>query len=218
MKKYKYLLWDLDGTIINSFEGITRSFAYALESYGIKVNDYNELRPVLGPPLRDAFMDMYGFDEEKAIEAVEKYRERYTVKFLEESEVYPGIDVILQKLCEEGFHNVLATAKPEKFAGALLDHFDLSRYFSFITGATMDKSRDSKEKVLQHIISELGIADASQAVMIGDRKYDLCGADAFGIDGIGVLYGFGSEEELKSCPHVFLAKSADEVYNYISKF
>ncbi len=215
MKKYKYLFWDLDGTIINSFEGITRSFAYALEHYGIHVEDMTELMPVLGPPLRDSFMDMYGFSEQKATEAVAKYRERYVTRFLAESALYPDIDKTIQKLCDSGYQNILATAKPEGFARSLLEYYKLDGYFSFITGASMDKSRDSKIKILEYIISKLNIQNTSDIVMIGDRKYDLCGAHSFGIDGIGVLYGFGSREELEQCPHVYLAKDAIDLYNYI---
>lgn len=217
MKKYKYLLWDLDGTIVNTFEGITRSFAYALGYFNIHVTDLNELRPVIGPPLLDAFMSLYGFSEEQATEGVVRYRERYVNHFLEESELYDGIKETLRALSEEGFKNVLATAKPEHFAHSLLDHYGLSDYFAFITGATMDKSRNSKIKVLQHIIDTLKIDDVSEAVMIGDREFDLCGAANFGIDAIGVLYGFGSREELSNSPHIYLAKDAKDLYNYIAR-
>lgn len=215
MSKYKYLFFDLDGTIIDSFDSVTRCFAYALESYGIYVKDLNELKPILGPPLLDAFISLYGFSEEEAVKAVAKYRERYIHTYVIESKIYDGIKDVLSKLCKKGYKLVLATSKPEKYARTIIDHYDISKYFYFITGATMDKTRDSKTKVLEYILSEIKPDDISEIVMIGDRKFDLLGAEKFGIDGIGVLYGYGDREELENCPHVFLAKSPEDLYNYI---
>ncbi len=217
MKKYKYLFWDLDGTIVNTFEGITRSFAYALDSFGIHVDDMNDLRPVIGPPLVDSFMTLYGFSEDDAILAVEKYRERYNNTYVEESKLYDGIKETIQNLASDGFKIVLATAKPQHFADGLLTHYGLAESFSYIAGASLDKSRNSKTKVLAHIIDTLAIGNISEVVMIGDREFDLKGAAAFGIDAIGVLYGFGSHEELSSSPHIYLAKDAKDLYNYISQ-
>ena len=217
MKDYKYLFWDLDGTIVNTFEGITRSFAYALDSYGIHVDDMNDLRPVIGPPLVDCFMNLYGFSEADATMAVEKYRERYNHTYVQESALYDGIKETIQKLSSLGFSHVLATAKPQHFADGLLTHYGLADSFSYIAGASLDKSRNSKTKVLAHIIDTLGITDMSEAVMIGDREFDLKGADSFGIDAIGVLYGFGSHEELSASPHIYLAKDAKDLYNYITR-
>lgn len=217
MKKYKYLLFDLDGTIFDTFQGITRSFAYALDYYGIHIDDLKELSPVIGPPLYDCFVSMFGFDHQKALDAVAKYRERYNVKFIEESRLYPGIKEVLEKLSNEGFSLVLATSKPEHFAVDLLKHYHIFKYFTFVGCASLDKSRDTKNKVLEYIIQELGIEDKSQAVMIGDRKFDLLGAASFGIDAIGVHYGFAPQGELENCPHVYLAKNVEELYNYISR-
>lgn len=217
MAKYKYLFFDLDGTIINTFEGVTRSFAYALESYGIRVSSLEELRPVLGPPLRDAFMNMYGFEEADAVDAVEKYRERYNNRFIAESELYPGIADTLKKLFSDGFVMAVATAKPEHFALPLLEHYGLKDYFHCIAGATLDKSRDSKKAVLAYLIDKLKITDNSEVLMIGDRKYDMEGAAHFGIDGMGVLYGFGSREEMEASPHVLLADDAADLYRKVTR-
>ena len=215
MKHYKYLLWDLDGTIVNTFEGITKSFAYALDSFGIKVNDLNELSCVIGPPLLDAFIDFYGFSEEDAHKGVEKYRERYNNTYVGESALYDGIKETIQNLSRLGYKHVLATAKPQHFAEGLLSHYGLIDEFHLVVGATLDKSRNNKIKVLEHIISTLGESDMSKMVMIGDREFDLLGADHFGIEAIGVLYGFGSYEELSSSPNIFLAKDAKDLYNYL---
>ena len=215
MKHYKYLLWDLDGTIVNTFEGITKSFAFALESFGIKVDDLGELSCVIGPPLLDAFMNFYGFSESDAHVGVEKYRERYNKTYVEESALYDGIKETIKKLSSLGYMHVLATAKPQHFAEGLLSHYGLSDEFHLIVGATLDKSRNNKIKVLEHILSTLGENDMSELVMIGDREYDLLGAAHFDIDAIGVLYGFGTREELSSCPHIYLAKDAKDLYNYL---
>ncbi len=214
MKDYKYLLWDLDGTIVNTFEGITKSFAYALNSFGINVTDLNELKCVIGPPLLDAFINFYGFSENDAIKGVEKYRERYNKTYIDESSLYDGIKETIQKLSKLGYKHVLATAKPQHFAEGLLSYYGLTDEFHLVVGASLDKSRNSKIKVLEHIISTLGVSDMSKLVMIGDREFDLLGASHFGIDAIGVLYGFGSQKELSASPHIYLAKDAKALYNY----
>ncbi len=216
MKKYEYLFFDLDGTITDSFLSVANSFKYALESYGIKVDDINSLRPVLGPPLRTSFESMFGFSPDEALKAVDKYRERYVNHYIEENRVYEGVPSVLEKLCNAGYKLVLATSKPERFATEIMRHFELDKYFYFITGATMDKSRDTKEKVLQYILEKLNLSDTSDILMVGDRKYDLDGAAQFGIDALGVLYGYGSKEELKAHPHVCIVRTPEELYDFIT--
>ncbi len=217
MKKYKYLLWDLDGTIVNTFEGITKSFAKALESYGIYVKDMNELSCVIGPPLYDAFVQFFGFSDKDANDGVAKYRERYNKTYIEESELYDGIKETIQALSSLGFKHILATAKPQHFAEGLLSHYGLIDEFTFVAGASLDKSRNSKTKVLDYILKTLNLEDVSELVMIGDREFDLKGANQFGIDAIGVLWGFGSYDELNQSPHIYLAKDAKDLYNYIAQ-
>lgn len=215
MKKYKYLLIDLDGTIIDSFEGVSRSFMYALKYYGIEVTDVKTLRPVIGPPLVESFQNLFGFDKEKALEAVEKYRERYTTVGVKEHSLYDGVEDMLAKLKEAGYFISLATSKPEKFARVILKDLELDKYFDFITGATTDGRITTKEDVIENIIKTLNIENKSEMLMIGDRKYDLVGAQYFGIDGAGVLYGYGSEEELKKYNPVLLAKTPEDVVKFL---
>ena len=211
MKQYKYLLFDLDGTVADNSEGVYKSFEYALNYYGIKVNSLQELAPVIGPPLKVSFMDMYSFTEEKAIEAVAKYRERYAVTGIFECLIYPGIDKLFADLNNRGYKLVLATSKPEPFARRILEHFDLTKYFHFIAGAEIGGKISEKEDVIEHILNTLGITDVSCCLMIGDRKFDLIGANHFGMDAMGVLYGFGDREELNAYPNVGIAETVEDI-------
>ena len=211
MKQYKYLLFDLDGTVADNSEGVCKSFEYALNYYGIKVESLAELSPVIGPPLIDSFMDMYSFSEEKAVEAVAKYRERYADTGIFECLIYPGMDKLFESLTGRGYKIVLATSKPEVFARRILDHFNLSKYFHFIAGAEIGGKISKKEDVIRHILDSLNITDVSQCLMIGDRKFDLIGAEHFGMDAMGVLYGFGDLEELSSYPNVGIAETVEDI-------
>ena len=215
MLKYKYLLFDLDGTITDSFDSVANSFIYALSCYGVCVTDKSELRPVLGPPLKDSFMKLYGFDEEKAEEAVKKYRERYAVYNTIENKLYHGMDVILKKLRESGYKLILATSKPEEYAIKILKYFNIYDYFYDVCGASFDESRSEKDEVLKYLLSKNNIIDLKDVVMIGDRKYDMEAASTLGLDAIGVLYGYGDYDELSAYPNVFLASTPDLLYNYL---
>lgn len=196
MKQYKYLLFDLDGTITDSETGITRCVAYALNYLGIQVNDLRELSPFIGPPLLDSFKDFYNFTDEQATVAVAKYRERYADKGILENELYPGIEELLADAQKNGKTVILATSKPEIFAKRILDHFGLSDYFSFVAGSGLDGSLHTKTDVINYILQSNQITNLESVVMIGDRKHDIIGAKNVGIDSIGVLYGFGDYKEL----------------------
>ena len=196
MKQYKYLLFDLDGTITDSETGITRCVAYALNYFGIQVNDLRELSPFIGPPLLDSFKDFYNFTDEQATVAVAKYRERYADKGILENELYPGIEELLTDAQKNGKTVILATSKPEIFAKRILDHFGLSDYFSFVAGSGLDGSLHTKTDVINYILQSNQITNLESVVMIGDRKHDIIGAKNVGIDSIGVLYGFGDYKEL----------------------
>lgn len=215
MKKYKYLLFDLDGTITDSFDSVANSFIYALSFYNVKVKNKEELRPILGPPLKDSFMNLYGFTESQSDEAVKKYRERYAIYNTVENKLYNGIDTVLSGLKDAGYKLILATSKPEKYAIKILEYFNLIEYFYDVCGASFDESRSEKIDVLKYLIDKNNISDLSDAVMIGDRKYDLEAAQILGVDAIGVLYGYGSFEELSSYSNVFLAPTPQMLYNYL---
>ena len=211
----KYIFFDLDGTLTDPGKGITNSVAYALKKFGIDEPDHTKLYPFIGPPLKNSFMEYYGFDEEKAERGILYYREYYRDKGIYENELCEGVDSLLKELYERGYKLVLATSKPDVFAKTILEYFDIEKYFSFIGGADMSETRVTKSDVIRYILDSLDIKDTSDILMVGDRKYDVCGAREFGIETIGVLYGYGSAEELKSAGAKYLAENTKEVLEKI---
>lgn len=204
------LLFDLDGTLTDPKEGITTCVQVALRHCGVIVEDRDVLCPFIGPPLKEAFMEFYGFDSEKADEAVRAYRERFSTVGKFENKVYDGVEGFLQNLCSHGKRLMVATSKPEIFAKEILDHFGLSRYFSFIGGALLDDSRVLKEDVVAYVLRDNGISP-DEAVMIGDREHDVLGAHKNGLPCIGVLYGYGSREEFQQARAEAVAKDLAEL-------
>lgn len=201
MKNYKYVLFDLDGTLTDPKEGITKSVAYALEAYGIHVEDLDSLCKFIGPPLKDSFVKFYGFSEEQGYEAVEKYREYFRPHGVYENKVYAGVDKLLAELKASGKMIILATSKPTVFANTILEHFDLMKYFDVVCGSELDGSRVKKGDVITYALEQVAEKDTgfdkSKAVMIGDREHDILGAKENGLDSIGVLYGYGCMEEFE---------------------
>lgn len=196
MTKMKNYFFDLDGTLTDPGEGITNSVIYALKTYGIEEKDREKLYSFIGPPLADSLMTHYGFSEEKAQEAIGRYREYFTDKGIFENRVYDGIPQLLSLLKERGHRVILATSKPEAFALRILEHFDLLRYFDLVCGATMDERiRSEKVQVLRYALEKSG-ADPKESYMIGDRRFDVEAGRRLGLFAIGVLYGYGSRKEL----------------------
>ena len=212
---FKYILFDLDGTLTDSAPGITASVKYALEKSGEPVPDYLVLCKFIGPPLLYGFMNFCGMSEERAEKAVEYYREYYGVKGIFESELYPGVKELLAKLCAAGKKIILATSKPEVFAVKILEHFRLSDYFYFTAGATLDKTRTEKADVIAYALKSAGVTDRRKAVMVGDRFHDIDGAKANGIRSTGVLYGFGSRKELENAGADFISMDTNELYRIL---
>lgn len=207
---FENILFDLDGTVINSEVGVTSCVVYALKKFGIDETDRALLRKFLGPPLSDSFMRFYGFDAEKAEKAVEYYRERYVPIGVHENEVYEGIPELLSDLRAAGKKLYIATSKPEHFAKGILAELSLDKYFDGVFGSTLDESRNTKDKVLAYAINEIGL-DKSLSVMIGDRFHDVEGAKANGLPCVGVLYGFGDREELLGAGAVAVAETPNEL-------
>ncbi len=215
---YDYVLFDLDGTVTDSFEGVTNCVSFALESFGIHIADKTELSCFIGPPLFEQFKSFAKFNDTEAGKAVKKYRERYSVTGWKECKLAEGTEELLQNLKKRGKTVALATCKPEKYAKMILDYFNISEYFDFIGGAELDtKGRTDKYDVIEYVISNLKISEMnrSKTVMVGDTLYDIDGANAAGIASIGVLFGYGTKEELKAHGADYIVKSMKEIINII---
>lgn len=200
---YSYCLFDLDGTLTDSREGITKSAQYALHHYGIEEPDLKKLEKFIGPPLMDSFKEFYGLSEEQAAEACAVYRERFLPIGIFENKVYDGIEQLLDHLKSKGVRIALASSKPENSVRRILDHFDLMKFFDVVVGSAPDGSHGAKEEIVERALFELGVHALSkkdrfsQCAMIGDRKFDICGAKHHGVSAIGVRYGFADEGELE---------------------
>ena len=211
MKK-EYILFDLDGTITDSAEGIINSLNYAFNKLGIESKSKEELSVFIGPPLVDMMMKVYGFSKEKAEQGLLSYREYFREKGIFENRVYDGIVQMLLDLQNEGYKLVLATSKPEEFAKRILAHFDLAKYFYFIGGSDMEGKRASKSAVIGYALENLGIDNPEKCIMVGDREHDVFGASKFSIDTVGVLYGYGSRTELESAGAKYIVENVAELY------
>ena len=216
MKKYTTVLFDLDGTLTDPGEGIVNSVEYALNKYGIKVEDKKLLCKFIGPPLLVSFSTYYGFDEEKSREAISFYREYYKDKGINECKLFDGISELLANLKKAGYKIALATSKPEYFANIVLQNYNIQGYFDFIGGATMDeKTRYTKEHVLEHVLSNVEEKDTDKILMIGDRCYDINGAKSYNLDSIGVTFGYGTYDELKEAGATYVVSSPKEIENLL---
>lgn len=207
----KYILFDLDGTLTDPSEGITNSVVYALKKHGIEETDYKKLCSFIGPPLIDSYMAHYGFSKEKALLTVDYYREYFSVKGIFENRIYEGIVPLLEKLYNKGIKIILATSKPDLFANKILEHFGIAKYFYFVAGATMNETRTQKDEVIEYALKECNITDTEKAVMVGDRKYDILGGKVFGLNTVGLLYGFGTKEEIETANPDFIAETVKDL-------
>lgn len=196
---FKYIFFDLDGTLTDSAEGITKCVQYALAARGIKEPDLNKLRPFIGPPLLESFMNFYGMTEEEARFCTAKYRERFKDTGIYENKVYPGVPKMLAKLKEQGFTLAVATSKPVEFARRVTDYFDLTQYFAYITGPDFNGSLPTKADVIADALAHFNLAgtEKAQVLMIGDRRHDILGAKKCGLKTIGVRYGYAAPGELE---------------------
>ena len=210
----KTILFDLDGTITDSGEGIMNCAAYSLEHFGLPVPDRATLRQFVGPPLRDTFI-RFGVPADKAEEAITVYRSRYIPVGRFENFPYEGIRELLAKLKAEGHRLYIATSKPEQMSIEILEHFDLAQYFDRICGATLDGSRDEKDKVIAYLLKETGAGN--DAIMVGDTAFDVLGAAAHGIPTIGVSWGYGEVADMEKAGAKAIAYSMDELYGLLTE-
>lgn len=214
MKGKRYILFDLDGTLTESGEGIINSVIYALKKKGITVEDRSMLLPFVGPPLVDSLERYFNMSREDAMASVEDYREYFNERGWKENRVYDGIPEALAKLKGAGKYLIVATSKPEVFAKRILEYFELAQYFDLIVGSTLDGSVNTKGQVIALALERMKELNHGEEVskedivMVGDREYDVNGAKENGLPCLGVLYGYGNEAELRAagakelCPEV----------------
>ena len=213
-KDYKYILFDLDGTLTDPKEGITKSFQYALRHFGIE-EDLVNLEKFIGPPLHDSFRDDYNFSEEEVEEAVTKFREYFAQNGIFENKIFLGVKEVLEYLHSNNKRILLATSKPTIFAEKILKHFEIDKYFEYIGGSNLDGSRSEKNEVINHVLEVCKVSSMEDVIMIGDRKYDVIGAKKIGVDSIGVLYGYGDLEELQEVNPTYIIKNIEELKNIL---
>lgn len=214
---WKYLLFDLDGTLTDSREGIINCIKYALEAIQKPIPPEKELLEMVGPPLRDGFQEVAGLSCGETEEAVRKYRERFGIVGLFENALYDGMEQVLAALQEKGYLLIVATSKPEEYTVRILEHFGIKKYFTEIVGSTMDGSRNKKGDIIREVFKRLGITEEQkrEVIMIGDRKYDILGAKECNISSLGVSYGFAPEHELEEYKADYIV---DEVSGLLSFF
>lgn len=212
---FKYLLFDLDGTLTDSEEGITKSVSYALINLGVDDLPIEIKRKFIGPPLKESFPKYCGFDEETTEKAIKLYRERYSTVGKFENRPYEGISEMLKALKSDGRVLIIASSKPTEFVEDILKKFDIYEYFDIISGADMAGLKGEKEDVIDEALKRLNIDSdekKKEVVMIGDRHYDIFGAKHFGLDSIGVNYGFAFDKnELKDAGATYVVETVSEL-------
>ncbi len=208
------VVFDLDGTLVDSGEGIVRSVRYALDKLGVPYRNAQELYRFIGPPLSDSFRRFYDLNEREVQKAVALYRERYAAKGVHECALYPGVKELILALKAKGFTLCIGSSKPQKFVEEILREQGIFAYFDHIAAATLDGTRNKKEQVLGHLLSETGLAPAD-CLMVGDRYHDIEGAHAVGIKAIGVLWGFGNRAEFEQYGADFIVAEAAEIVDLV---
>ena len=213
--RYKDILFDLDGTVTDSCEGVINSVIYSLNKFGIEVVDRKPLYQFIGPPLRDSYNKYFGFEGKELEDVVSCYREYYEDKGIFENRFYSGIIELLDELNKKGFGVHLATSKPEVFARRIMKHFDTEKYFKSITGSNLDGSNEGKDEIIAIAIDKNNLTDLDNVVMIGDRKYDVFGAKKVGLDSIGILYGYGSRKEFEDAGATYIIEDVEKLKAFL---
>ena len=209
---YKTILFDFDGTVFDTGEGILKSVQYSAESFGFHEPELEALRCFVGPPLRDQFMRRYGVDPEMAENTVAKYRERYSKVGLLECSVYPGVEALVKELKAAGKNVAIATGKPTAFTRSILERNGMGELFDSVLGSEFDGTRSKKSEVISELLAQYG---AEGAVMVGDRDNDVLGARACDIPCIGVAWGYAEPGELLGAGAIALVETAGELKNLL---
>lgn len=213
---YQYLLFDLDGTLTNPKEGITRSVQHALRHFGIEVADPDTLTPYIGPPLIPSFIEFHGLTQEQAPEALQVYRQRFSTVGLFENEVLDGVPEMLRALKQNGRFVAVASSKPEPYVIRILEHFDLLQYFDEVVGASMDEKRSAKKDIIEEALRRMGKAPGDRDIlMIGDRMHDVEGAQLCGLDSLGIYTGFAPEGELEDAGATYVFHTIRDMADFL---
>lgn len=214
---YQYIFFDLDGTLTDSREGITKGVQYALKHMGIEEPDLAKLEPFIGPPLLESFAEYYGFSMEQGREAVEYYREYYSGTGVYQNLLFEGVLELLESLKKHGRVVATASSKPEHFVKMILKQFQVDKYFDYICGGSMDESRLSKEDVIRELLFRMNLSEEEKkkVLMVGDRRHDVEGAARFSIPCLGLSMGFAAEGELERAGAVAVVDNMKEIEAFI---
>lgn len=213
---YKYVLFDLDGTLTDSALGITNCIVYACNKMNLSVPPMDVLKTFVGPPLKQRFSEVFSLSEKDAERALELYRERFAPIGIFENRVYPGVLEMLKALKDGGCILALATSKPQIFAEKILKHFNLDEFFHFVSGSDLKGGKQEKTDVMKEVLEKMA-ADKEKAVMVGDRCFDIDGARELSVHSIAVSYGYGTDEEIKACRPDYVADTPMGVAEIILK-
>lgn len=211
MNKFKAVIFDFDGTFIDSGKGIRNCVQYALEKHDIPVGDKEKLDYFIGPPLNVGFSDMYGASQEQCVTLIADYRDRYERIGVYEAQLYDGMVELVKMLKESGVKVGVASSKPTYFINKILEHINLTDLFDTVVGTQLDNHNADKTVLINTALENLQITDKSSAIMVGDRKYDVGGAKGAGVLSVGVLYGYGSKAELEEAGADFLAQNVTQL-------
>lgn len=210
--KQNIILFDLDGTLTDSAEGVINACQYMQKKMGMQVWETADLKFIVGPPLMKTFTEDFAMDRETAEKALVIYREYYTTIGLYENKVYPGIKEMLEDLNAKGKRMAVATSKKEEMASTILEHFGIAKYFEVIGGDKREVGRDNKAKVIDYVLETMQAAK-DDVIMVGDRMFDIEGAHAIGIPCIAVEFGYGDRAEFEKYGADFIAATAADVAN-----
>lgn len=210
-----YILFDFDGTVFDTAEGIMKSVEYALEKLGIQC-EYSELICFCGPPLEDMFAQKFGLSRSDAAKAVDIYRERYRPVGWKECKPFDGMPELLRRLKAAGKTLAVATSKPEYFTNCILERYGMTDCFDFVGGSLFDGTRGKKWEVIEYVLEHYGIKP-EDAIMVGDRMYDVIGANKCGVPCVGVRFGYAEDGELEENGAVYIADDPDDLYEYLTK-
>lgn len=216
MSNFKYLLFDMDGTLIDSEPGIIESLLYTFDQIGIKSIPVEVTRQFLGPPLKNSFMNLLNMDEQQALEAVKIYRQYYSDKGMYKATIYKEITELLEDLAGK-YELFVATSKPTVYAEEILRHLGIEKFFKGVAGSNLDNSRGKKEEIIQYILNSNNITDLESVLMIGDKSHDIIGAYQCGIKALGVTYGYGTVEELRQQKPIKILNRPSEISKFLEE-